>query len=761
MSMHPAHHRLACAVALALGGIACSVSAQDAALDPVTLDQITVVGEKTDRDLQDTATSVAVATSMRITQENLHTLLDILDRTPNVTTMYGNSGFTIRGVPSESNLPNPMATIYIDGAALPSNAGDVAPTDLWDIAQVEIFRGPQSTVQGQNALAGAIMIRTEDPTFDWTGRARVLWSDPSDRRLAAAFSGPIISDELAFRIAVEDRDFDGFVHNSTRNTGEDAVDGTTARAKLLWKPKGIDGLTARLTYTRDDRLAPYRFSYSRNDVPDYYDHRINTSNRPNVSDALSQIGNLEIDYDIGGPWSLSAVTSWSDSKLSRDYDNDKGPLDADYGHTDEDYRVGSQEFRLNYAGDRMTGLVGVYASSRKGGGAQTLRTNIDTPVATLAGALQGFGLDADTAAAIAGMYAMAQPVIPVDYIGANRTDAKNRALFADGQYHVNETWSFLAGFRYDRESYGFDALGDAQIAGALPDPDAFAPVLGPMAPMVIGGINQYIQGIAASASAVTPWSDHDFTAFLPKAGVRMAWDADTSLAFTVQRGYRSGGSSYNIARGQAFAYDPEYTVNYELALRTQWLDGRLSFNANTYYIDWKDKQVTAFFSADNIYDYHIINAATAHLYGFEAETRYRVNEGFDWYAALGHSRTRYDQLNAQAGASVADYSGHEFAYAPRWTLSVGANARWSAGWVANLNANYRDRMHGDVGAGSHVHGSRVVVNGKLGYEGVNWSAYTFASNLFDANYTQYVFQNDPNVILGAPRVVGVGVEYAW
>lgn len=407
------------------------------------------------------------------------------------------------------------------------------------------------------------------------------------------------------------------------------------------------------------------------------------------------------------------------------------------------------------------GLVGVYVSRREGEGAQTLRTNIDTPVATLAGALQGFGLDADTAAAVAGLYAMAQPVIPVDYIGANTTEAKNRALFADGEYRFNETWSLLAGFRYDRESHGFDVLGDAQIAGSLPDPDSFAPVLGPMAPMVIGGINQYIQGIAASASALTPWNAHDFTAFLPKAGVRLAFDADRSLAFTVQRGYRSGGSSYNIARAQAFAHDPEYTVDYELALRTQWLDGRLSFNANTYYIDWKDKQVTAFFSPDNIYDYHVINAAKAHLYGAEAEARYRVSEGFDWYAALGHSRTRYDQLNAEAGASVADYSGHEFAYAPRWTLSVGGNARWGEGWVANLNANYRDRMQGDVGAGSYVHGSRTVVNGRFGYEASSWSAYAFASNLLDAHYTQYVFQDDPNVILGAPRVVGVGLEYAW
>ena len=764
--------RLAAALSAALLPASCAF-AQDAASggappSATTLDTIIVKGEKTDRSLQDTAASVAVTTAERIEQENLQTLLDVLNRTPNVATMYGNAGYSIRGIPSESNQANPNATTYIDGAALHSQAGDLVPTDLWDIAQVEVFRGPQSTVQGQNALAGAIVMRTQDPTFDWSGRARALLSDPSDRRIAFAGGGPLVDDELAFRIAVEDRDFDGFVRNTTRQAGEDGVDSTTARAKLLWTPKALDGLTARLTYTRDDRQGPYRFSYSRNDVPDWYENRINASNRPNVSDALSQVANLQVDYDFGDPWTLSSVTSWSHSDLVRDYDNDRGPEDAGYGHTDEDYTVGSQEFRLHYAGERLNGLIGVYASRRERDNSQTVRANITTPVQTIAGALQGFGLDAATAGFVAGMYAQALPVIPVDYAGANTGKSDNRALFADGEFAFDERWSLLAGFRYDRETYGFDSASDAQIAGALPDPAAFASVLGPFAEPVIGGINQYIHGIAASASAVIPWGENDFTAFLPKLGLRWSWQRDRSLAFTVQRGYRSGGSSFNTARAQAFAYDPEYTVNYEFALRTQWLDGRVQFNANAYYIDWTDKQVGVYFDSENSYDYHTINAAKAHLYGFEAEARHRVSEGFDWYAALGYARTRYDEFDLPAGA-ITDpdnpaqngFTGREFAYAPKVTFSIGGNWRWGDGWVANLNANYRDEMIVDVGAGDAELSARVVANLRFGYEHLDWSAYLFGNNLFDKGYLQYVWQDDPNVILGAPRVAGIGFEYRW
>ncbi|HBN87704.1 TonB-dependent receptor plug domain-containing protein, partial [Rheinheimera aquimaris] len=179
------------------------------------IETITVRGEKTDRSIQDTTSSVAVTTALKIEQENLQSLDDILNRTANVSAMYGSRGFTIRGIADEAGASNPLATIYLDGAALPSQIADAGPTDLWDIAQVEVMRGPQSTIQGENALAGAIVMRSAEPTMDWAAKARVQFSDPSDRRIAFAGGGPLIEDELAFRAALEKRDFDGYVHNIT------------------------------------------------------------------------------------------------------------------------------------------------------------------------------------------------------------------------------------------------------------------------------------------------------------------------------------------------------------------------------------------------------------------------------------------------------------------------------------------------------------------------------------------------------------------
>jgi iron complex outermembrane receptor protein len=726
-----------------------------------TLDTVTVTGEKTSRSLQDTTASVAVTTSARIEQENLRNLSDVIERTANVTPMYGARGFTIRGIADEAGAANPLATTYLDGAALPGQASDASPTDLWDIAQVEVFRGPQSTIQGENALAGAIVIRTEDPTMDWSGRARVLLSDPSDRRVSFAGGGPLVDDELAFRLALENRDFDGYVRNATRQVPEDALDSTMARAKLLWTPKSLPGLTARLGYTRDDRQGPYMYVYSRLDLPDPLHDPVNLSDDPNTTDSLSQIANLEVDYDLGGPWSLSSVTSWTDTAVKRHFDGDLTAEKREYSDTEEQYDSRSQELRLRYAGQRLTGLAGLYWSRRDMSRTQLSRTNIDTPVSTIAGVLQGSGFPAAASAQIAGLYAQALPVIPVDYFSDSPSRSENLALFSDGEYELGQHLALLAGFRYDRQEYTFASDTTADFVGSLPDPAAFGAPGTPLS-LAVTGINQAVLALVQQASGGrTASTTRDFKAFLPKAGLRWSWDADRSLALTLQRGYRSGGSSYNIARSQVFAFDPEYTWNYELALRTQWLDRRLTLNANAYYIDWKDKQTTAFFGL-NSYDYQTVNAGRAHLYGFEVESGYRVSEGFDAYASLGFARTRYDEFTLPQDAELQiDYSGREFAYAPHWTVAVGGNWRWGDGWLANLNANWRDRVHSGVDDDAPVLSSRLLVNARFGYENTDWSAYVFARNLLDRGYVQYRWSDEPTGIVGAPRVVGIGFDYRW
>lgn len=735
-----------------------------------TLAEIVVTGEKTDRSLQDTPTSVGVVTARRVEQEAIQSLGEIFQRTANVSETYGHTGFTIRGVNNQGVSGGgdaALTTIYVDGAPLPPSVTFSGPTDAWDIQQVEIFRGPQSTLQGLNALAGSVVMRTVDPTFDWDLRVRAIVADPEETAFAVAGGGPLIEDELAFRISAEKRDGDGFTHNVTQDAPEDPIDSLTVRGRLLWTPKSLPGFEARLGYTRFENDGGYLFVYTNTDVPDFYDNRQAFSDTPNISHVEADLATLELSQALSDRLTLSSVTSWSDIQQFQQYDGDGTAENIGYGYNAYDYDTLTQEFRLNYRGDRFSGLIGAFYYDRDQQADSASRTDVPTPVSTISGLLQappsqgGAGLDSGTANYVAGLYAAALPVIPVNYSADFPNQVTTYALFGDGEWNLNDRLSVVGGFRWDHEENTVQVTQAATFVGTYPDPAAFGAPGTPLY-MAVVGINAGVAGLVAQAGSATPESTREFDAFLPKLGVLYDLTPDMTAGFVVQRGYRSGGSSANTARSQVFDYDPEYTWNYEASLRSTWLDGDLTVNANAYYVDWTDQQVSVNFGL-NLYDYNTVNAGKSHLYGFEVETSHRLNQAFDWYGSVGYSRTKFDEFETSIDGTVSDLSGSEFSYAPRWTLALGGNYRWSSGFVANLNANYRSEVFTSTGydQGESKVGGRTVVNGRVGYETDRWGAYVYAKNLLDETYLSYNRRDTDQAVLGDPRVVGLMLQARW
>ena len=729
--------------------------------DPTALDDVIVTGEKTDRSLQDTPASVGVVTARRVEQEAIHTLAEVFQRTANVSETYGHQGFTIRGVNNQgvSGGGNAaLTTIYVDGAPLPSGIAFSGPTDAWDMRQVEIFRGPQSTLQGLNALAGAVVMRSNDPTMTWDARVRAVVADPEETALAFAGGGPIVQDELAFRVSVEKRDSDGFIHNTVRNAPEDPVDTLTVRAKLLWTPSSAPDFQARLGYTRFESDGGYEFSYSDRDASGSYSARETAQNTANTAKVDADLATLELTYDLSDSLTVTSATSWNSVTHASQYDGDGGPQNISYGGSVNDYDTVTEELRVNYAGDRWHGLLGAFYYNRDTLGTSASRTNVTTPVNTITALLQGGGLDAATAGFIANLYATALPVIPVDYTSNIPNEVTTYALFADGGWDVTDRLSLIGGFRWDYEKNATTVRQTAVFVGTYPDPAAFGPMLAP----AIIGINAGVAGLVAQAGASTPEAERTFEAFLPKLGLRYEWTDDLSTAFVVQRGYRSGGSSSNIARSAVFAYEPEYTWNYEGSVRSLWLDGSLTVNANVYYVDWTDQQVNVNFGL-NSFDNNTVNAGKSHLYGFEVEANHRLSPAFDWYGSVGYSKTKFDEFTTSIAGVSDDLSGTEFAFAPEWTLAAGGNYRWGSGFIANLNANYRTSVFSAAGAfqpGSEVPG-RTLVNAKVGYETDRWGAYLYGKNILDEEYLTYVRDDTFQGMLGDPRVAGVILQARW
>ena len=282
-------------------GLAQPATAQEAADN--NEDVITILGEKIERSLQDTPTSVAVTTAERIENENIRTLFDIVNRTANVGETYGPTEFTIRGI-SSNNVSGGgtggLASIYVDGVAVPDGVTGTSagPFNMWDVEQVEILRGPQSTLQGRNSLAGAIVVQSLAPTREWDARARLSATDQDDVTLSFAGGGPIVEDQVAFRIAIENREFDGIVDNPTRGGTVDGVSNLHARARLLIEPDAVPGLSILGSYTHYEQESGYPYTYIRTDTPDFFDNRINTSDAPNSNDSTTDMVTLNVDYEL-------------------------------------------------------------------------------------------------------------------------------------------------------------------------------------------------------------------------------------------------------------------------------------------------------------------------------------------------------------------------------------------------------------------------------------------------------------------------------
>lgn len=736
-------------IAAALGVGLCSAPAI-----AQTTREIVVTGERVERSLEETTPSVEVTTEGEARVRGLARLSDLIERTPNASPVYGSGGFSIRGI-SNIGVSNageaPTVNVYLDDIPLAPTFMHAAPTDFWDIRQVEIWRGPQSTLRGQNALAGAIVIETADPDLARvTARARALLTDEAERTFALAAGVPIVTDELAVRAAVSTTRKDGFVRNLTRGTREDREERDMVRAKLLWSPSALPGLTARLGYSHFRRRGGYFSVFARTDRPDI-DGRVATDNLPNRTDLDFDGLSAQLGYEIGPRLSLVSATTWSKVREASTFDGDSGPADRAWSEQTRGYRTLTQELRVAYAGERLSGVAGLYWFDRSLASRTRSRTEVPTPLGTIAALLAAGGLSPAQATGVAAAYGAALPAIPVDFDGSFPTEVRTLAAFADLRLHLTDRLSLLSGLRIDRFSGKNGTFQQARFVGIYPDPAGF----GALAPAVVQ-INAAVGGFVAQANGAVPGQEQRSTALLPKAGLLMAWSDALSTSFVAQRAYRPGGQSVNIARGAAVPYTAEFAWNFELALRARLAGGRLQLNANAYWMRWRDQQVSVNFGL-NSFDVNTVNAGSSQLFGIEADAAWRLREGWTVRAAVGYARTRFDTFRVEQLGTISDLSGSEFAFAPHLTLSLGTEVHLVNGLAGSLFVTHSGAAYGAVGANQRAWpvDPRTSVDLRLGYEGWHWSVFVSARNLLDDTAILYKAPTEPRAVLSQPRTVGL------
>ncbi|MHA7900953.1 MAG: TonB-dependent receptor [Henriciella sp.] len=756
------------AALLTAGATAQDISTGDADAE-ARQDTVIVTGQKIDRSLQDTPESVAVVTQVDIQTQNINDLADAISRTANIATRFDDRGFSIRGISNENVSGagfSDLATIYVDGAPISRDAVRGGPLNIWDIEQIEFLRGPQSTLQGRNALAGAVVINTAEPTYDWQGRARAVFSTgDEEQRFGAAIGGPIIEDQVAFRLGAEVSETEGLVENTFLGGFEDENETLNVRGKVLIEPSAIPDLQVRLSYTHDDRK--FGETIALFDIPDANDNRQLPVNRPYMDDTVYDLGVATIDYDINDRLSIKSITTYSELERERSGDTDRTPDDLEFFGQSIDTESFTQEFLLSYSGDRLEGVLGGYISqidsqqffdstftfdvvSQANLGPtvaglvtlQLVEAGIPLPVAQAQGQ--------QTAAAVVPLYAGG---FLINAVQQNPVEVETQAVFADFTYDLTDSVRLFGGFRYDVEEQTITTGNEVSIVTPLPDPSAFPPIAA-----VITQVNGLLVANALDATEEeTTLQSPSFDAFLPKFGI--GWDIDDrrSLNFIVQRGYRSGGVGINAATATSYTFDTEYTWNYEASFRSKWLDDRLTVNANAFFTDWTDQQVNVQLSS-NTFDTETQNAGASEVMGLEIETQYEATDNLDVYGSIGIAESEFTDFCATVsivntdgldtcevnGATGFDFAGNTFINAPDLTLAGGFT--WQKdNWIVNGNANFASASFSQLARPQEQKtiDERTLVNFRAGWRNDNFGIYLTGDNVFDEEYATSLFTFDP------------------
>ncbi|MEM1262847.1 MAG: TonB-dependent receptor [Pseudomonadota bacterium] len=722
---------------------------------PKKIDQIVVRGTKRNLSLQKTQASVAVITDRDIEAQALFTVEDILLRTANVSTGGDGTlntlsirGISIGGVGGAGR--GQTSNVYVDGSPN-SESGNIGAANLWDVEQVEVLRGPQSTTQGRNALAGALVTTSADPVYEWGADVRAVVGNENNEQYSATVNIPLIDDTLAFRASVDQRDIDFEVLNVATGNNTRFQEAFTGRAKVLWEPTA--DLRFELGYSRTETDVGER---NRIDAPgpvgspefaafDRFGRQTFAVDRERFDTVEADRTYLETQWTLDENWSLFALVTREDTLQDNFFGNGGG-----LGNT----VIDTAELRTQFDFGRFEGWIGAY----------------------------WFDLETAGSSFFRGPFPL--PSIPADVTlvgtSSNSTTTQNRALFADISYELNERWTLSAGLRYDEEEF-------RNTAGATTFEITPADcVINPIFPTFGGQPCQaFIDAATGSEEPILP--SGDFDAWLPRASVIYRFDDQRSLSFNYARGYRAGGSFIrNVPPApQLLEFDPEFLDNYELAWRSQWFDQRLTVNANIFYSDWKDQQISIPGPTGFALDALTINAGRSELYGLEIEAQVALTDTVTAFGSLGLVRTRFedfpfaiDENGAPSNPddpTFADLSGNEFNNAPETTVAVGLTWDGGSGWFASGNASYASDRFADVtNLPENRGGEYILVNARAGYRWDQWSVAAFADNLFDERVALDSFfgfvstatgevevAGGPSFTVNDPRIYGLEVRYSF
>ena len=715
-----------------------------------------------------------------------------------------NTAVNIRGIGVPFGLTNdgfePGVGIYVDDVYYSRPASAVF--DFLDVAQVEVLRGPQGTLYGKNTTAGAINIRTNQPTFDLEGSAEVSVGNYDFEQAKAAISGPL-SDKIAARIAVSATSRQGTVYNVTNDSWVNGQDNLGVRGQLLFRPNDDLDITLSGDFSRQNPscCATVFVGYGptqRAAARQYPALAVLLGYTPASTDPFDRLTDLDADnaalnktggasaravWNVDDHDTFTSVTAWRFWDWSPSNDRDYTGLDiVSKSQNPSQQDQYSQEFRWNHTGDRVDFVLGAFGFHQRIDTQGTEQQGADSAKWNLTGA------------------AATHPEY-LDGLTASNTQwlkSTSAALFGQLDFKLTDKLTIQPGVRlnYDKKEGFYQRRVYA--------PDGHEIVYSDCYPAPSSSAHP---ALAAECGIYTPLLySPEFSACNFSYDLTLSYQLtpDLLLYGTYAKTFKTGGinmngvpvDSANQPIEAAYAIKPESVHHFEAGLKSQFWDRKATFNLAAFHTTIDNFQANVTNGQYGVLRGYLANAEQARTQGIELDFSIRPSARFNAYFNGAYTDAKYVKFTdapcppelaggTAAGSNPAgpagvpgslspancDVSGQQLPGVSKWAFSYGAEGNLPAKLFGQdgevylgVDGNYRSRFSSNPSPSIYtwIDGYNLT-NFRLGFRTDKFNIYGWVRNAFDTKYFDQLAVASGNTGLivgqvGDPRTYGLTVR---
>lgn len=643
------------------------------------LEEIVVTAQKREEGLSDVPISISAVTGEQIEAYGQTNLESVSSSIPNlkITQTAIANRIAIRGIASGDNKGfEQSVAMFVDGIYY--GRDQLSRMPLVDLERVEVLRGPQPTLFGKNAIAGAVNVVSRRPGNELEGSVNAMYEFNHDEaKVTAVLSSPLTESGLGARVVGYYRTMEGYFFNTRQNRREPNVREIFTRGILAFEGDSALSADLKLEYadfkTKGQPREIFGAFGSYNTIfagPLFVDTKEDYVRADGGYESRNKIFNAVMTANLElGAHTLTSVSGYLDYDVTEQVDVDfVAPVFLDGTVQTEDYRQLSQELRIASPGDQAFNYIaGVYYQNTKLGVTDVVRFN---PT------FLGFGP-------------------PFNALGDTTNDRDYSqssdliSVFAQGELSLTEAIRLTLGARFNHET----KEGSRVLTVNRGSLNTF-----PL-PVVVGTF----RALNIEAHSISGKLSED--SFNPMANIQFDVTDDLMVYASFARGTKAGGfdvrsnslpNSTTVARPGAFQFDSERADNIEAGLKYKGRD--LALNVSLYRTKYKDLQTNVF---DGTLNFNVRNAAGATTQGVEGDFRWAVDRHFTLSGALAYLDFKftnftdgqcYFQQVPDVPGGFCNYSGKRNTLSPEWSGNLNADFSHEIGrslkFGANLNFDY-------------------------------------------------------------------------